>query len=346
MADTGDYTDDTRHTQVVWINSLTKKKKSSIKIAAKHNLREMQAAPYHIDPTRSHLNQVIAGEVTAEGVASESSKLLADGLRKTLRHDAILGVEILFSLPVASGVDEPTFFQDCLDWTRLFFEVPVVSAVIHNDEAAPHMHVIMLPLFGGRMIGHALMGDRTRLDALQIDFNAKVGKRYGLKRATPAKRVPVAVRRQYADSVMAELKSNPSRLNEPAVKTAFLELLVSDPMAAAQALGIAIISKTTIAVTESSKPYAIAVVNTVIGAHKKQPEKVQPLSCVAVVIPEHDFNHAHDDNSNEYTRGTIDDIPEGWDEPESSNHDGDTHEQFWDGDLGEFITQPRKQVAA
>ena len=325
------------HSQFLRIKKLVGER--IIKTAARHNLREIQAeqgASSHIDPTRTRLNAVLAGEGTAEGVASEASKLLADGLLRPLRHDAVQGLEIVFGLPVASGVDKPAFFQDCLNWVELFFEVPVVSAVIHNDEAAPHMHVIMLPLFDGRMIGSRLVGNRKRLNAMQAVFNEQVGQAYGLTRQTPAKRVPVAVRRQYADSVMAEFKSNPSRLNEPAVKTALLELLVSDPMAAAQALGL----DKPIGFGRA-KPSPIGFGNAASEAPKKQPKKEQSLSCVGFGIPEDDFNPAPDDTASEYVRIPVDDLPpESWDseEPASVTPDGDYFADCWDGDLGEYIT--------
>ncbi len=304
--------------------------------AAKHNLRELLTES-HIDANRSRMNIILEGATTAANVALTAQSLMDYDLLKPLRRDAVRGLEIVFGLPVKSGIDELKFFRDCVSWSVRFFEVPLISAIIHNDETAPHCHIILLPLFDGRMIGSGLMGNRMRLNTMQTDFHEQVGQVYGLIRQTPSKRIPIAARRDYAVQVIVELKINPSRINEPAVKTALLELLVIDPMAALQSLGL---HPATTSEQKRDKPIGFSQ-NKPIGFSNHKPDIKQSLSCVGFPIPEPDLTPATDDISNEYTRITADDIaPESWDGEGLANiiPDGDYSADSWDSDKGEFNT--------
>lgn len=331
------------HAQFLRIKKLLGEK--IILLAAKHNLRELQAengVDSHIDASRSSFNVVLEGAKTAANVALAAQTMMDNDLSKPLRRDAVRGLEIVFGLPADSGIDETQFFRDCVSWSVRFFEVPLISAVIHNDETAPHCHVILLPLFDGRMIGSGLMGGIKRLQAMHAAFHEQVGEGYGLIQQTPAKRIPVAVRRNYADLILEAFKSNPARINEPAVKTALRELLVTDPMAVAQSLGLE-----TTAPKEHSIDKPIGFVRSKpIGFSNSTHPKKQSLSCVGFVIPEHDLHPAPDDTSNEYSRIPVDDLPpESWngEEPASVNPGGDFSADSWDSDRGEFITKDARR---
>lgn len=215
------------HTQVLRI----KKQKGGgiIASAARHNLREIQAeigADSHIDPSKSHLNAVLRGAGRAADVAAEAVSLMEQAkLKKPLQKNGVHGLEIIVSLRPASGIAERDFFTDAVAWAERFFEIPILSAVIHNDEAAPHCHVIMLPLFDGRMRGSALMGNRTSLQAMQADFHAKVAERYGLKRGTPAKRYSGAARASAADRIVTALRRAKNSLDDPAIRDALRDAI-------------------------------------------------------------------------------------------------------------------------
>ena len=151
-----------------------------VRRAAKHNLRELQAelgADSHIDHTRIGLNQVIAGPDKAADVADYADSLMRDAGVGKLRRDAVRSIEIIFSLPAHSTIGHTAFFSDSLAWVKSYFGVPVLSAVIHLDEAAPHCHMLLLPLVDGRMVGSNLVGNRTRLQATQTSFFEQVGRR-------------------------------------------------------------------------------------------------------------------------------------------------------------------------
>lgn len=215
------------HIQVLRIKKL--KGGGIIAHAARHNLREMQAeigADSHIDPRKSSLNVVLRGAGRAADVAAEAVGLMEQAqLKRPLQKNGVHGLEIIFSLPSSSGIAEVDYFSDAVAWAELFFEIPILSAVIHNDEAAPHCHAIMLPLFDGRMIGSALMGNRTRLLAMQADFYAKVGQAYGLKRGTPTKRYSGAARAAAADMVVTALRRAKNSLDDPAIRDALCDVI-------------------------------------------------------------------------------------------------------------------------
>jgi hypothetical protein len=156
--------------------------------AARHNRRAIQAelgATGSIDPARSYLNETLCGPPTADGVAALATELMnAAGVGK-LRKNAVLAVEILFSLPADHHLDEGAYFRDCVAWAASHFggASNILSADIHRDEAAPHCHVLLLPLIDGRMVGSDMMGGKRKLLDTQQRFHQAVAARYGLKKA-------------------------------------------------------------------------------------------------------------------------------------------------------------------
>lgn len=227
------------HTQLLRIKKLTGC--GILKTAARHNLREIQAelgANSHINPAKSLQNVILQGAITADTLAQDERRLL-EGLKKTIRKDAVRGLEVLFSLPPDSGIAEREFFFDAVAWAGNHFEVPILSAVIHNDETAPHCHVLMLPLFDGRMIGSQLVGSKKRLQAMQGDFFEKVASRYGLERKTPTRGHSRAAKQKAAAMALDALRKHPKLLEAPSVRDALLDLFEENPARLVEALGFA-----------------------------------------------------------------------------------------------------------
>jgi hypothetical protein len=175
-----------------------------ITTAARHNRREIQAelgAVGRIDPRRTHLNQTLVGAVDAAGVGQVAKDMMqAAGVDK-LRKDAVMGIECVFSLPPDHRLDDTAYFADCATWAERYFAgAEILSADIHRDEAAPHCHVLILPLVDGHMVGSDLFGGRPKLVAMNKHFNQSVAMNYGLSLA-PAKRT----------RTMAEIFTSPGR---------------------------------------------------------------------------------------------------------------------------------------
>jgi hypothetical protein len=211
-------------------------------IAARHNLRDISSkvvASRNIDHTRTPLNQILAGASSAHEITRHATSLIAGAkLRTKLRHDAVRAVEIVISLPATTSADTEAFFDDALAWVKRTFPIPLLSAVIHRDEGAPHCHFLLLPLIDGHMRGSQVMGNAARLTALHLNFHEQVGARYGLKAPVPKKRLSPQLRTHAATSILDVLRKNPHLLDDPALKQIFQNLRTSDLEALLAALHI------------------------------------------------------------------------------------------------------------
>lgn len=217
------------------------KGKSIIAVAARHNRRAIQAevgASASIDPSRSQLNETLHGPATAEGVAQLASQRLRDARVGKLRKDAVMAVEAIFSLPKGSGLDERQYFENCASWTALNFggQQNVLSVDIHRDEAAPHCHVLIMPMVNGKMVGSDMVGNRRRLLELQQDFHRAVAARYGLRKA-PA-RLAGAAKQGAVSAVLGSLKRAADGAMRSQVWPTIRDAIESDPAPYVMALGI------------------------------------------------------------------------------------------------------------
>ena len=196
-----------QHVQFLRVKKL---KGAGIVKAARHNLREIAAeigADSHINPNHTNLNQVIAGGNNADDIAATAKRLMDDAGIGKLRKDAVRAVELVFSLPPNTSIDTPPYFADCITFVREYFAVPILSATAHYDEAAPHMHVILLPIIDGRMNGGRLVGNKACLRQLLDKFHEQVTSRYSLARQSSQKRYSAIIREQAANKVMRRIKT-------------------------------------------------------------------------------------------------------------------------------------------
>ena len=108
-------------------------------------------------------------------------------LPKAPRKDAVLMASFVLGSDreFFNGLDEDEqnfFFRDC---TKFFAERygrrNIISAVVHNDETTPHMHLNLIPIKDGRLCAKDLL-NRNELSKLQTEFHEKVGRRWGLMR--------------------------------------------------------------------------------------------------------------------------------------------------------------------
>ncbi|MGK5072369.1 plasmid recombination protein [Janthinobacterium sp. ZB1P44] len=278
------------YAQFLRIKKLTGK--AIIEVAARHNCREIlaelgAASGGRIDPARVGLNRVLRGHGTAAAVASEAQALMDAAGIKATRKDAVRALEIIFSLPPDSPIDHDRFFNESVQWAGQYFAAPVISAIVHNDEAAPHCHILLLPLVDGRMVGSDLMGGRAKLQAMQADFYAQIGQRYGLARQTAQKRPSAATRKQAIDSAFDVLEANSGI--SAAVLLALLTPHLGNPAPLLLALGLTMPTPVIVKgefvkmMTKPCKP------EKPIGFGKKKPigfdssaapENEQTLSCV------------------------------------------------------------------
>jgi len=210
-----------------------------ITVAARHNRRVIQAemgAAGSIDPARSHLNETLTGPSAAADVGQLAKDLMmAAGVVK-LRKDAVMGLEIVFSLPHGHALDDRAYFTACAEWAVGRMGGVILSADIHRDEAAPHCHVLLLPPIERRMIGNKIIGGKQMLLALQKDFHAAVASKFGLSKA-PA-RLSGSTRQAGAKAVLQKLRETSDGALQSAAWAVIREAVERDPAPFLLALGI------------------------------------------------------------------------------------------------------------
>lgn len=153
--------------------------------AARHNLRELQAergSRAHISTAHTALNCVLHGPAESGAMLALASGLMQryQVPRCKLRRDHVQALEFVISLPASSTVDPLLYFKASTDWLlKTFGSEMLLSVVVHFDEAAPHMHALVLPIIQGVYQGGAPI-NRTNLPKLVSGFAESVGRPFGL----------------------------------------------------------------------------------------------------------------------------------------------------------------------
>ena len=238
------------------IKLIINKGSGKVLIAARHNLRERQAemgAEENINPLRTHLNVVLAGPLTAQGVSDRASELMAQAGIGKLRNDAGRSVECVISLPADTAINTAEYFNGSFGYVqthRRFAGLPVLSAAVHYDEGSPHMHVLLLPLVETTnkagvtkmtMRGSDVHGNTpNKRDALQADFYDKVGKWYGLCCPATPERLTVAARGKSADLLMGALQGSPEIMDMPGAAKVMWQMFYRNPVPMLTVLGLSV----------------------------------------------------------------------------------------------------------
>ena len=81
-----------------------------------------------------------------------------------------------------SKYEQRLFFENCTDFfCDKYGRENIISAIVHEDETTPHMHLNFVPIVNGKLCSKDLF-DKKKLSILQTEFHEVVGKKYGLKR--------------------------------------------------------------------------------------------------------------------------------------------------------------------
>ena len=213
--------------------------KNGILIALKHNKRELQAergADAHIDVAVTPLNYCLAGDDTPSEIATHAKVQMLKAGIEAPRINAVLAVEVLFSLPIGRHQqDTKPFFADCLAWLNKTFAGELLSFDVHLDESAPHAHALILPLINGKMQGDKLKGDRTNVKRLQNLFHADVAMHYGLSKPD-YKRLSANGKQSIERQVLTRLRGD--SVLKSSVWQCVRDAIHKDPQPWAQLLGI------------------------------------------------------------------------------------------------------------
>ena len=218
---------------------------STLAQAAAHNLRADQnerGARAHIDPSRTAQNVILHGPDTPAKVAALArSTMAAAGVdADKLRKDYVQAIELLVSLPPGSGVPEDAFFDAATAWAAARYgSENLLSAVVHKDEAAPHLHILVLPLVGGKMCGKELKSPQALQQATR-DFFEKVARPFGLRQP---ERVNHAQRAALVRAVLAKLEATVDPCTKSAAWPAIRAAIERDPLPFAELAGVSLETK-------------------------------------------------------------------------------------------------------
>lgn len=108
---------------------------------------------------------------------------------KAIRKDAVKMISVIFTsdnefFSGKSAEEQISFFQSCLDFAkRKWGEENIISAIIHNDERTPHLHLNFIPLTkDGKLSAKEILGGRKEMQQFQDEFYEKVSCNFGLER--------------------------------------------------------------------------------------------------------------------------------------------------------------------
>lgn len=136
------------------------------------------------DPSRLLENVNLRPDLPSSSLATLDAVLDRLG-HPTLRRNGVLGLEYFLGFsPDSAGRIEPK------EWAKrglAFIEgrhgrENVLSAFLHCDEKTPHVHIVVAPVSGGRLVVAPFMGNRQKLRRLQDEFHAQVSSHFGLAR--------------------------------------------------------------------------------------------------------------------------------------------------------------------
>lgn len=156
-----------------------------VRVSSGHNLRTEHCPYVHASRVLGHKSariEILHGSDDPLSVAAAARQRRDMAGVMKLRKNQVVALEIMVTLRPRSCRDEAAFFQQSLEWVAGNFGgwANVLTAVVHNDEGSPHMHVLVMPVVGKRMAGSALVGGPGRLRALRSSFESEVCAVHGL----------------------------------------------------------------------------------------------------------------------------------------------------------------------
>ena len=209
-----------------------------VNVAAAHNKRERWSQQSKNSQCLTmEENEVVYGPSTSNAVASDARrKIFEAGITKN-RKNGVYAIELIACLKSGTGIDEHAFFIDCLNWVAVRFGGPenVLSADIHQDEAEPHMHILVLPLVDGRMRGSDLVGGPGKFRGHRQSFSQDVCEKHGLFMATRVLRG--GAKRDAANWILARLTDTNDAILLSAVWHPVRKSIARDPEPYLSAVG-------------------------------------------------------------------------------------------------------------
>lgn len=216
------------------------RKPQSLLVAARHNLRDLQSeygADDRIALELSQHNVTLHGASTPKDIVAYAAELKSkyEVPKRKLRKDHVQALEFVISVRSDSDIDTMAYFRASVRWLIEVFGIEMLlSAIVHHDERAPHMHALVLPIVDGQYQGGAPI-DKTRLPKLTQEFADQVGKHFGFSLA-PKKRLSVVQKEVGINVVVDHLSSLCDPVISSKVWKVVLENIKREPLAYLNAL--------------------------------------------------------------------------------------------------------------
>lgn len=212
-----------------------------VRVSSGHNLRKEHCPYIHVSKVLEHRSsriEILHGSDDPLKVAAAARQRRDEAGVKKLRKNQVVALEIMVTLRPHSCHDEAAFFRQSLAWVARHFGglANVLTAVVHNDESAPHIHVLVMPVVGSSMAGSALVGGPGRLRALRSSFESEVCAFHGL--SMPAGALRGDQKHKASDAVLSRIDADDDPVRLSGVWLSVQDLIRRDPRPFLRDLGI------------------------------------------------------------------------------------------------------------
>ena len=163
---------------------IEKRKLGSVTHLNNHHerLKEKYKSNEDIDPERTHLNYHL---IEPEGKYRQKALERIEEVGAKRRKDSVVMQDVLITaspdwIDAKSYDEQVEYFNHAFDFiSDRYGRENILSAVVHMDEAHPHMHLVFVPITPeGKLSSKTLMGGPKGMEKLQDVFHEHMVRKY------------------------------------------------------------------------------------------------------------------------------------------------------------------------
>ncbi len=163
---------------------IEKRKLGSVTPINNHHerLKEKYKSNEDIDPERTYLNYHL---VQPEGKYRDKALERIKEVGAKRRKDSVVMQDVLITaspdwINAKSYEEQVEYFDHAFNFiAKRYGRDNILSAVVHMDEAHPHMHLVFVPITPeGKLSSKTLMGGPKGMEKLQDDFHEQMARKY------------------------------------------------------------------------------------------------------------------------------------------------------------------------
>lgn len=170
-----------------------KRKATAVGAMQFHNLRQYKTVAPNIDGEKSKGNVVLIECDNFTSAINKRVEEIQSQQKRKIRKDCPRALEYVISassefFESATEKEKSDYFKKSLEYLQnRHGNENVISAVVHNDEATSHMHVVVVPV-KDKKLNPKHYCDKFELQRLHSEFNDSVGRTFGLSRGEQSDR--------------------------------------------------------------------------------------------------------------------------------------------------------------